>query len=277
MQTQTQFLNSVLWRASYQARAGVVCFNWPFDVSRIAHRAGSARNRSKQPSVVDGGFSLLLWPFDLNGNAVQSRYRPSIAIKSIDSKRAFKRFKGPDQIDFVDRIPEGEFEPDEEWKFRGNFLDLRTLVFALTDRGHTLESACDAFGVPYTKRDVRHGVIRPENVEYCREDVDATARLCEAALNEFLRHPVDLQATDDVAETGDYIAVIRGRGEPKSKKMFGPGDPLPAIYEEFRTALYSDHIRVPGAWSKIGVLANVNEPEVMLNHALVQARRRGDV
>jgi hypothetical protein len=74
-------------------------------------------------------------------------------------------------------------------------LDLRTLVFALTDRGHTLELACDAFGVPYTKRDVEHGRITPEYVQYCREDVEATARLCEATIAEFLKHPIDLQAT----------------------------------------------------------------------------------
>jgi hypothetical protein len=74
------------------------------------------------------------------------------------------------------------------------------------------------------------------------------------------------------------IAVIRGRGEPKSKKMYGPGDPLPTVYQEhFRTALYSDRIRVAGAWAKVAVLAREDEPEAMLNHALVQARRRGDL
>jgi hypothetical protein len=33
--------------------------------------------------------------------------------------------------------------------FRGHLLDLRTIAFALTDKGHTLESACEAFGVSY--------------------------------------------------------------------------------------------------------------------------------
>ncbi len=151
--TQTQFLNSIFWRAAYGLRAGIVCFNLPFDISRIAYRAGEARNKSNQPAVVDGGFSFLLWPYEDHGTQKQSHYRPSIAIKSIDSKRAFKRFKGPDRIDFVDRIPEGDHEPVEDWKFQGNFLDLRTLTFALTDRSHSLQSACNAFGRPYTKRD----------------------------------------------------------------------------------------------------------------------------
>jgi hypothetical protein len=84
--------------------------------------------------------------------------------------------------------------------------------------------------------------------------------------------------TDDYANDRSYIAVIRGRDGSKSKKMFGPDDSLPAVYaERFTTVLYKDHIRVPGSWSKIGVLAREDEPDTMLNHALLQARRRGDV
>jgi hypothetical protein len=84
--------------------------------------------------------------------------------------------------------------------------------------------------------------------------------------------------TDDFEENRELIAVIRGRGGPKSKKMFGPGDSLPSVYaERFRTALISGHIRVSGVWSKIGVLAREDEPDTMLDHALVQARRRGDL
>jgi hypothetical protein len=40
------------------------------------------------------------------------------------------------------------------WPFRGHLLDLRTPAFVLTDRGHTLESACEMFGLPFVKRDV---------------------------------------------------------------------------------------------------------------------------
>lgn len=205
----------------------MVCFNWPFDLSRIARHAGEARNRSGQPTIVDGGFSLLLWPYDLDGSQKQSHYRPSIAIKSIDSKRAFKRFKGPDLIDFVNRIPEGEHEPVKDWKFRGNFLDLRTLAFSLTDRGHTLESACQAFGVPYEKRGVELGVVTPEAVEYCREDVDATGRLCQATVNEFLRHPITLQAT------GAYLPATLGRSYLRTMRVTPPTE-----REEFDPSLF---------------------------------------
>lgn len=270
--SQTQFLNSIVWRAAYQARAALVCFNWPFDVSRLARHAGEARNKSGQPTIVDGGFSLLLWPYDLNGQRKQSRYRPSIAIKSIDSKRAFKRFKGPDRIDFVDRIPEGEHEPDEDWKFRGNFLDLRTLTFALTDRGYSLESGCEAFGVPYEKREVELGVITPEAVEYCREDVEATSRLCEATVNEFLRHPIKLQAARaySPATLGrSYLRAMRVT-PPSQRQDFDPHlfgwamsayyggraecrirkHAVPVVYLDF-LSMYPTVCRLLGVWQQL--------------------------
>jgi hypothetical protein len=93
----------------------------------------------------------------------------------------------------------------------------------------------------------------------------------QTALAEFLE-------TDDFESTREFIAVIRGRDGAGSKKMFGPGDSLPSVYaEHFKTVVYSDQIRAPGSWAKIGVLAHEDEPETMLNHALLQARRRGDL
>jgi hypothetical protein len=89
---------------------------------------------------------------------------------------------------------------------------------------------------------------------------------------------VEFQGADDFDQSRELISVIRGKGGGKSKKMFGVGDPLPRVYAEyFRTALYSDCIRVRGAWAKVAVVAREDEPEVVLNHALVQARRRGDL
>ena len=64
-------------------------------------------------------------------------YRPAIAVKHMDSKRAFKRFTGGDRRDEEDRIPEGAASPKplNRYIFRGHILDAKTLAFALTDRG----------------------------------------------------------------------------------------------------------------------------------------------
>jgi hypothetical protein len=80
-------------------------------------------------------------------------------------------------------------------------------------------------------------------------------------------------AADDYENTRELVAVVRG--SDGGRRMYGAGDALPRVYEErFRTALYSDRVIYPGAWSKIVVVAAENDHETMLNHALIQGRRR---
>lgn len=81
-------------------------------------------------------------------------------------------FTGRKGTDESDRIPEASEsgEPEEGYVFRGHFLDLRTLAFALTDRAYTLEAACDAFGVEHGKQRVqRHGIVTPKYIDYTRK------------------------------------------------------------------------------------------------------------
>ena len=226
-----EFLDRTLWRAAWKLRAGVVCFNSPFDLSRIAWHAGEARTGKGMSArgrydPYAGGFSFAVWERNQRiGGKRESRHRPRIAIKSIDSKRALKGFRAPYEIDPIDQIPGGgETEPDPEFRWRGDFLDLRTLTFALTDRGHTLESACDTFDVPYTKRDVEHGQITREYIEYCREDAHATQRLCEATLAEFIRHPVPLQASKafSPATIGRSYLKAMGVRSPRERQRWDP-------------------------------------------------------
>ena len=56
--------------------------------------------------------------------------------------------------------------------------------------------------------------------------------------------------------------------------MYGVGDPLPASYAEFRTDIYNARITYPGAWNKIVVVAREDDDATILNHALIQSRRR---
>ena len=91
-----------LYTAAYKARALVCGFNLPFDLSRLACKFSNARDR------FTGGFSLALWEYtDDNGERREDKYRPRIAIKHIDSKRALKGFTGRLEPDTVDQIPEG--------------------------------------------------------------------------------------------------------------------------------------------------------------------------
>ena len=57
--------------------------------------------------------------------------------------------------------------------------------------------------------------------------------------------------------------------------MYGAGDPLPGVHaERFRTQLYNERVVFPGVWNKVVVVAGENDDETILNHALIQSRRR---
>jgi hypothetical protein len=85
---------------------------------------------------------------------------------------------------------------------------------------------------------------------------------------------VEFVAADDYEETRDLVAVIRG--SDGGRRMYGVGDDLPAVYtERFRTQLYNERVIHQGVWNKIVVVAREDDDEAILNHALIQSRRRG--
>jgi hypothetical protein len=84
---------------------------------------------------------------------------------------------------------------------------------------------------------------------------------------------VEFVAADDYEQTSELVAVIRG--SDGGRRMYGAGDALPAVYaERFRTQIYNERVVHPGAWNKIVVVAREDNDEAMLNHALIQSRRR---
>jgi len=209
--SRSEFVKTVFWKRAYKERALVVGFNLPFDLSRIAVDWGEARKRFA------GGFSFALWQHwdKVTGAWRENGYRPRVGIKHMDSKRALKGFTGAREVDAIDRIPEGatDGKPDETYTFRGHFLDLRTLIFALTDRGHSLDSACQAFGVAHGKEATEaHGVITPAYIGYNRRDVLATQELLEKVRAEYDRHPLGLQPTKAYSPASVAKAYLRAMG-----------------------------------------------------------------
>jgi hypothetical protein len=82
-------------------------------------------------------------------------------------------------------------------------------------------------------------------------------------------------AADDYAETGELVAVIRG--SDGGRRMYGPTEHLPPAYSQFRIASYRERIQAKGSWNKLAVVAAETDIDAILNHALIQARRRGDL
>lgn len=206
--TRGEFLRK-LYKAVYKGRALLVGFNLPFDLSRIAFTARPARGRFA------GGFSLALWSYVKMGVERPDPYRPSIGIKHIDSKRALKGFTARFNADRSDLIPEDSAtgDPEKGYKFRGHMLDLRTLAFALTDRGYSLETASRAFGVEHGKqRAARHGIITKSYIDYNRCDVQATSELAVKLLAEYEKHPISLQPTKAYSPASIGKSCLRAMG-----------------------------------------------------------------
>ena len=88
------------------------------------------------------------------------------------------------------------------------------------------------------------------------------------------QHPlVEFVAADDFEDSRELVAVIRG--SDGGRRMYGIGDQLPAVYaERFRTQMYSQRVVYPGVWNKVVVVAREDDTATMLNHALIQSRRR---
>jgi hypothetical protein len=230
-----------------------------------------ARNFTTARGRFAGGFSLELWSYiDQSGNERHNPHRPRIAIKHIDSKRALKGFTGSYNPDSVDLIPE-DGEKSNSRFFRGHFLDLRTLAFALTDRGHSLESACKTFGVEHGKQSTpQHGVLSAEYIDYNRRDVLATVELALKLLEEYERHPISLQSTKAYSPASIGKAYLRAMGIrpilerlPKFPKeylgyaktaFFGGRTsahirkvPVPVVYTDF-TSMYPTVNSLMGLW-----------------------------
>jgi hypothetical protein len=84
---------------------------------------------------------------------------------------------------------------------------------------------------------------------------------------------VEFVAADDYKKTHELVAVIRG--SDGARRMYSAGDALPAIYRErFRTEIYNERVVFPGVWNKVVVVAREDDDQTILNHALIQSRRR---
>jgi hypothetical protein len=212
VRTRREFVEGVFYSEAYSTRSMVVGFNLPFDLSRLAVRWGNARGRNA------GGISLTLFErWDaVAGKYIENKYRPRLVIVSLDSKRALIRFTRTGKIDPDDMIPEGSADnvPVIGYRFRGRFLDLKTLIFALTDKAHSLRSACKSLNAATLKGDAgAHGVITPQYIDYARQDVAATQALLVAARREFDRHDdIDLLPDQAYSPAALPKAYLRAMG-----------------------------------------------------------------
>jgi hypothetical protein len=265
--SRTEFLYEVFYHLAFRARALVVGFNLPFDLTRLVGTWGEARGKYY------GGFSCVLWQ-RRDGETGELRERawyPRLWLKVINSKLSFMQFVSPRQLDPLDADPT---DAGKKYVYGGAFLDLRTLAFALTSTSHSLASACEAFKVEHGKQPaVEHGVISADYIDYNRRDVLATAELLVAVRRVFDAHPVAMnpcKAFSPASMSKGYmraLGVVPPRlqfaGLPKEilgiamNGFFGGraeagirNEPVPVVHTDF-TSMYPTVGALLGTWDVI--------------------------
>jgi hypothetical protein len=168
--SRSAFVEKVLYLA-IQANAAIVAFNLPFDLSRLAVEYRVGRGGGKR------GWSFVLFRYKdkKTGKWRPNTFRPRIKLIPKDSKAAFIRLAGGDS--------------DQPYR-TGRFIDLKTLAWALRNRGFSLDSACREFGIPGKLDHAPSGRVTREEIDYCRQDVRSSVGLLNALLSEFKKYPL---------------------------------------------------------------------------------------
>jgi hypothetical protein len=185
----SEFVERLIQKLGYRGQAMIAGFNLPFDLSRIAVDCRPARNDFR------GGFSFKMAEYEdkKTGKRKENSYRRRVRTRHLDSKKAFIEFDQPSRRETQESRRTAASRRNRGPSFKGKFLDLRTLAFALTSVGHSLASGCKTFGVENEKAEVEvHGVITTDYIDYNRRDVLASKELLEKLREEFDRHPIDL-------------------------------------------------------------------------------------
>ncbi len=180
---RSKFMKKVFWPALKKHGAMICGLNLPYDLSRLALDWKEGNK---------GEWSLIMAQYaDRNENC---NY-PRILITPIDSKKAIIKLWRPWK------------KVQHEWKDAGrkiHFLDLRTLLWALYNKSHSLKSACDNRNGPFKEQDLPQkddhdptGEVIPDEIEHCRQDVRCTVALLNACKQEFDKHSdTDLKPWD---------------------------------------------------------------------------------
>jgi hypothetical protein len=173
------FVDRVFFTAAYDGEATVVCFNLPFDTSRLAleaRRAPPVYRRTKKGEIrVDrsmvGGFTMTL---------TEDLRRPNLRVKHVTRRMAFINFADPGAHPKRSRT---------DRHTRGYYLDLKTLVAALSSKSHSLDSLAKLLEVPSKIPFQNFGrAIDAEFVGYGLADTQATWRCYQELMRRFSLH-----------------------------------------------------------------------------------------
>lgn len=149
LMTLDEFINQIFYPEVLRTQTLCVGFNLPFDISRLSSHYGYGRRNHH------GWFSFQL---------TKDKRLPRVRIKHIDSAMSFIEFSGT------------WFKGERGNKFKGHFLDLKTLAYVFSNNKHiNLKGTGEFFRCKNVKYEgVAHGKITPEYIGYNLQDVNLT-------------------------------------------------------------------------------------------------------
>jgi hypothetical protein len=205
--SRTKFMKKVFWRTLKKHGTMVVGYNLGYDLTRIALDWKEGNK---------GEWSLVMMQY---ADGKENCNYPRILITPIDSKKQIIKLWRPWKKNC------------HEWKDAGrkiHFLDLRTLLWALYNKSHSLRSACDNKNGPFKEQNLPQkdehdptGKITPEEIEYCRQDVRCTIALLNACKQEFDKHSdLDLKPWNAYSPASIAKAYLKAMGIVRPELKF---------------------------------------------------------
>jgi hypothetical protein len=187
----------------------LVAFNAPFDLATIMPITRPAKKR-KQKGRFLGGYALNI---EWKGRDGSLKHLPHpLAVKRLNAHAAI-------------------FDIGTT----GRMLDVRTLYWALTNQGGSLETVADALKTEHRKTSLdTYGEVTNEALDYARNDTIVTAECLWKLAEEYERHPVRLHPADALSPAAIAKAYYRAAGiSPLRDRFASLGD---VLEEDFRVA-----------------------------------------
>jgi hypothetical protein len=175
--------------------AAIVCFNSPFDLSRISLKSRPAKLKNT-------GWSVTPWPDE----ADPFKPKPWIRIKPKDSRSAFMSFVGGD--------------PSMRLNYGGRFLDLSVLGWALRNKHKDLNGFLESFGLKPKADHEPTGRVTQAELRYGRTDTKRTVELLNAMKDEYDGFPLELRPEEAMSAASITKAFLdEMRITPPAKKF----------------------------------------------------------
>lgn len=200
VQSRTEFVDGQFWEA-LRAGAVIVCFNAPFDLSRLALDYCEAKSKNT-------GWSMVLWKY----NGKPDMFKPRLRIKPKDSRSAFIDLAGGD--------------PNGRVVYRGRFLDLSVLGAAMRSVHLTLDGFLEAFGLTGKLQHEPTGRVTKKELEYGRHDVDRTVALLNAMKHEYDGFMLDLSPESAMSSASITKACLEQKKVIRPVEKFNISDDI---------------------------------------------------